>query len=130
MAVLQPDHPHARKDGRVLEHRLVMEKKLGRYLKSSEIVHHKDKNRQNNYDSNLKITCRKLHQRTHHIKYTKEGLIDVLKDCVLKGIRPTATLFRNSSQYPDPSIYQYTFGSWNNALNLAGIAFTRVKSTI
>lgn len=47
------DHPKADKDGYVLEHRLVMEEKLGRYLTDEEIVHHRDENRANNDISNL-----------------------------------------------------------------------------
>src|SRR5690348_8471363 len=35
-------HPFADSDGRIFEHRLVMEKKLGRYLYSFENVHHKN----------------------------------------------------------------------------------------
>ena len=37
-----PDHPFAVQNGCVLEHRLVMELKLGRYLLPKEVVHHKN----------------------------------------------------------------------------------------
>lgn len=42
-------------NGYVLEHRLVMGKKIGRPLRSDESVHHKDGNRQNNDPSNLQL---------------------------------------------------------------------------
>ena len=48
-------HPHARQDGSILEHRLVMEGSLGRYLEEWEIVHHKDGNRSNNIIENLEL---------------------------------------------------------------------------
>lgn len=52
--VKAPDgHPGARCDGSILEHRLVMEDHLGRYLEDFEIVHHKDGNPSNNEISNL-----------------------------------------------------------------------------
>lgn len=56
------NHPRAigkvTKEGKkyVPQHRLVMEKYLGRYLKNSERIHHKDGNRRNNKISNL-VLC-------------------------------------------------------------------------
>lgn len=50
-----PDHPDAASNGYIREHRLVMEKKLGRRLKKKEVVHHRDKNKQNNHPDNLSL---------------------------------------------------------------------------
>lgn len=50
---------------RVAEHRLVMEKKLGRKLKPTEIVHHKDGNKLNNDIDNLVLTTRSSHINEH-----------------------------------------------------------------
>jgi hypothetical protein len=46
-----------------------MEKRLGRPLKRSEIVHHKDEDNQNNEDENL-VLCQGLreHLDTYHAK--------------------------------------------------------------
>lgn len=58
------DHPFARsrwkrgvfrREGYVLEHRLVMEHILGRFLLPTEVVHHKDKNKLNNSPDNLEL---------------------------------------------------------------------------
>ena len=48
-----PDHPNATKQRYVCEHRLVMEKHIGRYLDKKEVVHHKDGNPLNNHIDNL-----------------------------------------------------------------------------
>jgi len=53
--IYSPNHPYATKQGRVREHRLVMEKSIGRYLLPSEVVHHIDGNKQNNSIENLKL---------------------------------------------------------------------------
>lgn len=45
----------ARKDGYIMEHRLVMAMHLGRMLARTEVVHHKDHNTRNNSIENLQL---------------------------------------------------------------------------
>lgn len=53
--IYSPDHPSVADYPYVLEHRLIMEKHLGRYLSPEEVVHHKDKNPSNNDIDNLEL---------------------------------------------------------------------------
>lgn len=57
-------HPENKKKN-IAEHRLVMEKSLGRVLEKTEIVHHIDFNKFNNDISNLRIMDRESHSRLH-----------------------------------------------------------------
>lgn len=50
-----PRHPAKNMRGYVYQHRLVLEKKLGRYLKSNEVAHHIDGDIKNNTPENLKV---------------------------------------------------------------------------
>ena len=52
------------------EHRLVVERHLGRLLSTKEIVHHKDHNRTNNNIENLEVM-----NHTKHASLHKQGLI-------------------------------------------------------
>lgn len=68
--IFAPEHPNATKNGFVLEHRIIAEQKLGRYLNKNEIVHHIDDNKTNNTPENLEIMTRSQHSLLHR---TKEG---------------------------------------------------------
>ena len=57
--------PMADVRGYVYEHRLVMSRILGRTLLSSEQVHHKDENRQNNDPANLEVLSIAEHKVRH-----------------------------------------------------------------
>lgn len=62
-------HPAANRHGYVREHRLVMETKLDRYLTATEVVHHKDDDKQNNHPGNLEL----FETNADHLAETLKG---------------------------------------------------------
>jgi hypothetical protein len=60
-------HPRATSTGYVLEHRIIMENHLGRYLSGDELVHHDNEIKNDNRIENLILTTRSEHSK-HHAK--------------------------------------------------------------
>lgn len=69
--IRMPDHPQADHQGRVREHRIVMESLIGRPLRKSEVVHHVDGDPSNNSPENLELFA----SNGEHLRATRKGLV-------------------------------------------------------
>jgi len=72
LAILLPEHPFANKRGYIYEHRIIMEKRIGRYLTTQEVVHHINFNKKDNSDENLMLFSTDEEHRKYHSILRKE----------------------------------------------------------
>lgn len=61
-------------DGWIFQHRVVMERHIGRKLRDDELVHHLDENKKNNDIKNLEIGLWGEHTKEHHKGTKRTGI--------------------------------------------------------
>ena len=83
--IYKPDHPFRNKAGYIREHRLIIEKQIGRYLHCWEVVHHINKIRDDNRLENLiLLKNKKVHMSIHNNEYFKPKFINP-EDIIFDG---------------------------------------------
>lgn len=68
IAIYFPEHPMSSKNGYIMEHDLIMECNIGRWLREDEVVHHKNHIKNDNRIENLQLMTFKEHARLHMLE--------------------------------------------------------------
>lgn len=99
-------------DGRIDEHRYVMEQYLGRELERGEVVHHMDGNPLNNNIENLELMSNGSHSKLHHTGSkrtgkTRNNISNALKDRNPRPIKLTEKEVREIRSWYSLGDYSY-----------------------
>ena len=77
--IYSPDHPNKDSSGYVMEHRLVVEKKIKRYLTNEEQVHHINFVPDDNRTENLMLFPNRKEHQKFHTKIKQFGVTNPIK---------------------------------------------------
>lgn len=95
------EHPFSSNSGYVREHRLVMEKHLGRYLLPEEQVHHNDGNPENNTIENLRLFASNSEHMAFHGEKLNSVKLSMGQIAEIKRLRLDGlTLKQIAERYP------------------------------
>ncbi len=116
-------------EGKLYKSRRIID---GKGSKPRDIIVNDNNEIVNKSPSKEELKCLKVLEQECYVgkRYTNGELLNYLRKFHKENGRPPAQLdFNNNYIYPSFGIYQKNFGSWNNALKLAGLNVNRHRNT-
>lgn len=101
IAIRLPEHPNSTKSGYIMEHRLVMERHLGRLLDNTEQVHHINGVHTDNRIENLEVLTAEEHTRRHVRERIKNGEFHNYRDISVKELKDAIMTTKNTAEAAD-----------------------------